>query len=308
MSQPPARFETNQRAAVLGLLVNVGLVIAKLVTGILGHSYALIADAVESSTDVIGSLVVWTGLRIAARPPDEAYPYGYGRAEPLAVAVLSLLLMGAAVGIATASIHEIFTPHHVPATYTLVVLAVVILLKEGLFRRVRSVALQTESLAILSDAWHHRSDAITSAAAFLGISIALWGGPGWEAADDWAALLAAGIIGFNGYRFMRVAIDQLMDRQPSDEIVRVIAEAMLAVPGVCHYEKLRVRAAGDEWYVDLHLQVDPATPLIEAHNISGRVKAAIRQARPDVREVLIHIEPYHAVTGVPRQSIVDYRG
>jgi len=306
MLQPPARNAANLRVAVLGLLVNVGLVVAKLVAGILGHSYALIADAIESSTDVIGSLAVWAGLRIAARPPDETYPYGYGRAEPITVAVVSLLLMGAAIGIATASIHEILTPHHVPAPFTLIVLGAVVLLKEGLFRRVRSVAVETESLAVLTDAWHHRSDALTSAAAFIGISIALWGGPGWEAADDWAALLAAGIIGINGFRFMRVAIDQLMDRQPSDEILRAIATAVVSVPGVRHYEKLRVRAVGDAWFVDLHVQVDPATQLIEAHNMSGRVKGAIRGARPDVHEVLIHIEPYEAAAVQSTGNSVEY--
>lgn len=292
MAQQSARHETNQRAAVLGLLVNVVLVIAKLIAGILGHSYALIADAIESSTDVIGSLVVWVGLRISARPPDEAYPYGYGRAEPITVAVLALILLGAAVGIATASIHEIMTPHHVPASYTLIVLAVVIILKEGLFRRVRNVALETSSLTILTDAWHHRSDAITSAAAFVGISIAIWGGPGWEATDDWAALFASGIIGFNGYRFLRAALDRMMDRQPSESFLRAIAEIAMSVPGVQRYEKLRVRPAGDEWYVDMHIQVDPQMPLIEAHNLSGRVKSTIRSAHPEVCDVLIHIEPY----------------
>ncbi|MBI1345554.1 cation diffusion facilitator family transporter [bacterium] len=291
----------NQSAAFIGLFVNVCLVIAKLLAGILGHSYALVADAVESSTDVIGSLVVWGGLRISARPPDDAYPYGYGRAESLAVAVLALLLLSAAVGIATASIHEILTPHHTPAAYTLAVLAGVIGIKEGLFRRVQNVALETESLAVLTDAWHHRSDAITSAAAFVGIALAIWGGPGWEASDDWAALLAAGIIGWNGYRFLRVAVEQLMDRQPASEILNAIALATQSVPEVQQYEKLRVRPAGDEWYVDLHIQVAPQTPLFVAHQISGRVKSAIREQVPSVRDVLIHIEPYWE----PASAVLD---
>ncbi len=294
MPAAPVKTEANLRAAVVGLAVNLALVAAKLVAGILGNSYALIADAVESSMDVVGSLVVWTGLKIVSRPPDAAYPYGYGRAEPLTVAIVALLLMGAAIGIATAAAREIVTPHHSPAPFTLVVLAVVILIKEVLFRRITEVSEMTGSLAVASDAWHHRSDAITSAAAFLGILVAILGGPGYESADDWAALLAAGVIGFNGWRFLRVAVTSLMDRQPDPRFLEAIVDAARSVPGVLAHEKLRARGAADEWYVDLHIQARPDLSLHDAHILSGQVKSAIRTSVPGVRDVLIHMEPWES--------------
>ena len=174
----------------------------------------LIADAVESSLDVVSSLVVWGGLRITSRPADEDYPYGYGKAEALATVIVALLLVGAAAGIAVAAIREILTPHHMPAPFTLAVVPVVVVVKEVLFRRVRRIGHETGSRVVQADAWHHRSDAITSAAAFVGIAVALWGGPGWESADDWAALAAAAIIATNGLRLLGPTLDDLMDRMP----------------------------------------------------------------------------------------------
>ncbi len=289
---PTHRTESNQRAAAWGVVVNLLMVAVKLTAGLLGHSYALVADAVESTVDVFASMVVWAGVRVTARPPDEQHPYGYGRAEPLTVAVVALMLLGAAFGIAVSAIREIVTPHHTPAPFTLAVLAGVVLVKEVLFRRVLTVAETTSSTAVEADAWHHRSDAITSAAAFLGILIALWGGPGWEAADDFAALVAAGIIALNGMRFLRSAVSELMDREPDPEARQAIAKIAVGVDGVLAIEKLRVRKVAESLLVDLHVQAAPAISLKAAHDLSGQVKAAIRQAVPNVREVLIHMEPF----------------
>jgi cation diffusion facilitator family transporter len=280
------------RTAQLGLLANAVLALAKLLAGIAGHSYALIADAIESGADVFSSVVVWGGLRIAAQPADEDHPYGHGKAEPLAAAVVGLLLLGAAVGIAIEAVREIRTPHHAPAPFTLAVLVAVIIIKEVLFRFVIRVGAQVDSTAVVADAWHHRSDAITSAAAFIGISIAVVMGPGWEAADDWAALAAAGIIAYNGARIVRPAVHDLMDRAPSADLYRQVADAAATVVGVRAIEKLMVRKAGLGYYVDLHVQADPAMSLHDAHVLSGRVKSAIRRAVPTVLGVLIHMEPY----------------
>ena len=172
--------ERGMQAAQTGLFVNIVLVIVKLLAGIAGHSSALVADAIESFTDIFSSLIVWGGLRITTRPADEEYPYGYGKAEALAAAIVSLMLLGAALGVAVAAIGEIMTPHHMPAPFTLAVIAAVIPVKEVLFRRVLRVGSETGSTAVKADAWHHRSDALTSAAALIGIGVALWGGPGWE--------------------------------------------------------------------------------------------------------------------------------
>jgi cation diffusion facilitator family transporter len=280
------------RAALAGLSVNAALVVVKLLAGIVGHSYALVADAIESSTDIFSSLVVWAGLRITTRPADEDYPYGYGRAETLAAAVVSLMLLGAALGIAAAAVGQIRTPHHLPAPFTLVVLAAVVVVKEVLSRKVLAVGHETGSTAVKADAWHHRSDALTSAAAFIGIGVALWGGKGWESADDWAALVAAGVIALNGFSLLRPAVLDLMDRMPEGLPADRIADAARGVEGVRAVEKLRVRRLGTEYYVDLHVQAEPLLPLREAHVLSGRVKTVIRSAFPAVAGVLVHMEPY----------------
>jgi cation diffusion facilitator family transporter len=280
------------QAAKIGLLVNIALVSLKLLAGIAGNSYALVADAFESFTDIFSSLIVWAGLRITSKPADEDYPYGYGKAETLATVVVSLMLLGAASGIAVAAVAEIVTPHHMPAAFTLAVIPVVILAKEVLFRRVLRVGYETGSTAVKADAWHHRSDAITSAAAFIGIAVALWGGSGWEAADDWAALVAAAIVALNGVRLLRPAIQDLMDRMPERPIVEKIGTTAEGVPGVRAIEKLRVRKLGMQYFVDLHVQADPAMTLQDAHILSGKVKGAVRSAVPGVSGVLIHMEPY----------------
>ncbi len=276
----------------MGLVINAFLAIAKLVAGVLGHAYALIADAVESVADIFSSTIVWGGLRVAARDPDEAYPFGYGKAEPLAAVVVSLILIGAATGIAVKAINEIRTPHHAPAAWTLVVLAVVMVVKWILSRRVSAVARDIGSTAIKADAWHHLSDAITSAAAFVGISIALVGGAGWESADDWAALFASAIIASNGVLMMRPALHDLMDRMPEPEVVEPVRRAAESVAGVLATEKLAVLRSGLGFRVTLHVQTDPAMSLRDAHVLSGIVKGAICTAVPRVQSVLVHMEPF----------------
>lgn len=280
------------RLAQVGLLVNSVLAMVKLVAGILGNSYALVADAVESLADLFSSLVVWRGIAIAQRGEDEAYPFGYGKAEAVAAAVVGLMLVGAALGIGIEAVREIRTPHHGPAPFTLAVLVGVVLVKEGLFRFVLKGAEDIGSGAVAADAWHHRSDAITSLAAFVGISVALLGGPGWESADEMAALLASGIILFNGYRILKPAVDELMDRAPEGSLLRAVDRAARAVPGVLNIEKLRGRKHGPRYYLDIHVQADPALPLREAHVLSGMVKTAIRKEVPSVANVLVHMEPF----------------
>jgi cation diffusion facilitator family transporter len=275
-----------------GLAVNATLALTKLVAGLVGNSYALVADAVESTTDIFSSLIVWSGLRIASRAPDDDYPFGYGKAEPLAGAIVSLMLLAAALGIAVKAAQEIVTPHHAPAAFTLAVLSAVIVIKEVLYRRVFSVGAAVGSTAVKADAWHHRSDAITSGAAFVGIGVALWGGAGWESADDWAALAAAVVIVYNGLRMLRPSVQDLMDRTPGEDLVRRIAKAAVDTEGVRAVEKLRVRRAGLGYYADIHVQAEPTMPLRDAHVLSGRVKGAIRSAVPEVTGVLVHMEPY----------------
>lgn len=287
MSQP-----RGVRLAQLGMVVNGLLALAKLVAGLVGNSYALVADAVESFADLFSGLVVWSGVQVASRAPDEDHPFGHGKAEALATAVVGLMLLAAAVGIAIQAVREIITPHHAPAPFTLVVLVAVVLVKEGLFRFVLRGATAVQSSAIAADAWHHRSDAITSAAAFIGISIALVGGEGWEPADDVAALLASGLILFNGLGILRPAIDELMDRAPEAALLERAGALALGVEGVRAIEKLRGRKAGSRYLLDLHVQADPALSLHQAHILGGMVKSAIRASLPQVEQVLVHMEPH----------------
>ncbi len=280
------------RWAQAGLLTNSVLVLVKFIAGIVGHANALVADAVESSADIFSSLIVWMGLSIAARPADEDHPFGHGKAEPIAAAVVSLMLLGAAAGISVIAIREIVTPHHLPAPFTLFVAAGVIAIKEILYRRVSRVGREVGSTVVAADAWHHRADAMTSLAAFIGISIALIGGPGWEAADDWAALVAAVVIAVNGFRTLKPAISGLMDEAPDSTVKERAIQAASGVEGVRSVENLNVRGSGLGFYVDLHVKADAGMSLEAAHEIAAKVKYAIIEAIPNCVSVLVHMEPY----------------
>jgi cation diffusion facilitator family transporter len=275
----------------MGIVLNSVLSVVKIGAGMIGHSYALIADGVESGLDVGGSIVIWSGLKLAAKPPDETHPYGHGKAEPLAAAFVALTVLGAAVGLAIESVREIRTPHHAPAPFTLVVLVAIVAIKEFLFRKVITVGEEAGSTAIKTDAWHHRSDAITSAAAFIGISIALIGGPGYESADDYAALAACGLIAFNGISLLRPAFMDVMDTAPPRELRQAIINCAMQVEGVESIDKCYVRKMGLDLYVDIHVRVDGNLSVREGHRIAHAVKDRLREMNPAIRDALVHIEP-----------------
>jgi len=282
----------GHKPVVAGLWMNGTLAAIKIAGGVWGNSFALIADGFESFADVFSSAIVYVGLRYSVKPRDHNHPYGHGKAEPLAAAVVGLALVGAGVTIAVQSIREILTPHFLPEPFTLVILAGVVLIKEGLFRYVNRVGSSIESLAVQADAWHHRSDAITSGLAFIGISTALWLGPGYEALDDWAALIAAGIILFNAYHQIRPALHDLSDAAPPATIADQVRTTARTVPGVRDLEKCFVRKMGFEFFVDLHVLVDADLSVREGHTIAHATKDAILAAHPRITEVLIHIEPF----------------
>ena len=273
------------------IAINLTLALVKISTGVIGNSYALIADGIESTTDIFSSLIVMGGLRISSRPPDDDHPYGHGKAESLAGLIVALFLLGAAAMIAVQSIREIRTPHHAPAWYTLVVLGLIILVKEWLFRRMFAIGDHMESSALRNDAWHHRSDAITSLAAFVGISVALIGGEGYEAADDWAALMACGVIVFNGFRLLRNALNEVMDAAAPDEIETKIRQIACSVDGVVEIEKCRVRKSGLGYQMDLHVVVDGTISVQTGHLIGHAVKDRLSEATIPVTDAIIHIEP-----------------
>ncbi|HEY4306315.1 MAG TPA: cation diffusion facilitator family transporter [Gemmatimonadaceae bacterium] len=279
-----------------GVLINALLAAIKLAAGIIGNTYALIADAVESGADILASLIVWGGLTIGAQPADDDHPFGHGKAEALAAATVSMMLLGAAVGIAYEAIKEIRTPHDWPAPWTLAIVIGVMVTKWFLSRRVARVGAEMNSTAVAADAAHHLSDAITSAAAFIGISIAViararGASQSWAAADDWAALFASFVIAFNGISMVRAALHDLMDRMPGEDVVMPMRRVAEAVPDVLAIEKLYVRRVGTGYRVIIHVQADPQMTLEYAHALGGRVKHAIRRSNPHVRDVLVHMEP-----------------
>jgi cation diffusion facilitator family transporter len=279
------------RATLLGVLVSAVLGAVKILAGVLGNSYALVADGIESMLDIISSLAVWRGLRLASSPPNERFPYGYGKAEPLALLAVATALFAASTGIAIQSVREILTPHHAPAPFTLFVLVGVVITKEILFRRLSKTGNDIGSQAVIADAWHHRADSVTSLAAFIGISVALIAGPGYESADDWAALAACVVIATNGYRLLRSGLREVIDAAPPPETEKQIRALSSQVAGVGQIEKCRVRKSGLVFFVEIHIVVDGDLPVRKGHDIAHHVEDVLLGSNLGIQDVTVHIEP-----------------
>lgn len=275
----------------VGIVVSGILAVLKALGGIFGNSYALIADAIESTADIFTSTMLWLGLKWASKPADEDHPYGHGKAEALIAIGIAAALTAAAFVIGKESIHNIITPHKTPKPYTLIILLVVIATKEVLYRYVKKTAIEINSEAVKADAFHHRSDAITSLAAFIGISISLIGGKGYEAADDYAALFAGVIILINVYHIARPAIGELLDEDLDPSLNERVRELAAEIDGVTNVEKCHTRKMGVLNHADLHIWVDGNLSVTEGHTISHAVKDHIQNTLPQFIEVMIHIEP-----------------
>lgn len=280
------------RSTIIGIFISIALALIKGITGLVGHSYALIADAIESTADVFTSGILLLGLKTSMRPPDKDHPYGHGKAESLSALVISLGLLFAAGIIIRESLINISTPHKSPAAYTLWVLVLVIIVKEVLSRYVHKVGEEANSHGVKADAFHHRSDAITSAAAFIGISISLIGGNGYEAADDYAAMIASSIILINAYKIARPAIDELMDASVDETHVENIKAIASSVAGVMEVEKTYIRKSGSFYLVDIHIVVIGSLTVAEGHKIAHDVKDTLMEKGHNVKDVLVHVEPH----------------
>ncbi|MBK7405940.1 MAG: cation transporter [Phycisphaerales bacterium] len=282
-----------ERLAMIGVVVNAALAVVKLLAGIFGHSFALVADAAESLVDIAGSAVIWGALHWGRKPPDEDHPFGHGKIEALAGMAVSLLVIGTGVGIAAEAVRQILSPRTTPRGFTLVVLVIVVATKEGMFRLAARAAKRARSNAGHADAWHHRSDAITSVFAFVGISIALIGGPEWKSADGWAALLASGVIMLNGVLLARGPFAELMDEH-APEVAELATSTALATEGVLGVERCEARRSGRAYRVVMHAEVDPEMTVAASHRLTGIIKSRVREAMPEVDSVLIHVEPHQA--------------
>lgn len=287
--------KTNIKKAVkatwFSIISNTALAIIKGTAGFFGNSYALIADAIESTADIFSSFLVLFGIKYANRPPDDNHPYGHGRAETLVTFIVVGFLITSATVIAYESVQNIRTPHDAPKAWTLIVLGAIILWKEISFRIVIKRSKETKSTSLKADAWHHRSDAITSVAAFIGISVALLYGKGYESADDWATLFASGFILYNSYLIFRPALGEFMDEHTHDEVVDDIREVAAQVTGILGTEKCLVRKAGMIYHVDLHATVNAKISVREGHRLSHNLQDALRDNIPGLGNILIHIEP-----------------
>tara|TARA_R110001583_G_scaffold123082_1_gene274439 strand:+ start:59822 stop:60691 length:870 start_codon:yes stop_codon:yes gene_type:complete len=285
----------NEKTAIkttyFSIISNTSLAIVKGIAGYFGNSYALIADAIESTTDIFASILVLLGLKYSSKPADKKHPYGHGRVEPLITFLVVLFLITSATIIAYESIQNIRTPHKSPKPWTLIVLGIIIIWKEISYRIVLQKSKETNSSSLKADAWHHRSDAITSIAAFIGISIALLFGKGYETADDWAALFAAGFIYFNSYLIFRPALGEIMDEHLYDDLIDEIRKVSNTVEGIIATEKCFIRKAGMKYHVDLHAIVDATISVKEGHELAHKLKDTLQREITTIGHVLIHIEP-----------------
>jgi len=288
---PTLHEETAIRTTYFSIIGNASLAIIKGLAGFFGNSYALIADAIESTTDIFSSFLVLFGLKYANKPADKNHPYGHGRAEPLITFLVVGFLITTATLIAYESIQNIGTPHELPKTWTLYVLIPLIIWKEVSFQLVMKKAKETNSSSLKADAWHHRSDAITSVAALIGISIALYFGKGYETADDWAALFASAFILYNSYKIFRPALGEIMDEHFYDDLIEDIRKVSITVTGIVDTEKCFIRKAGMKYHVDLHARVNANITVKEGHFIAHNLKDTLRREIPQLGHVLIHIEP-----------------
>ncbi|MDR1054411.1 MAG: cation diffusion facilitator family transporter [Prevotellaceae bacterium] len=286
----------SQESKALGTIVwsilsNFCLAMVKAIVGIIGNSFALIADAIESTADIFSSIIVWAGLKISLKPADKSHPYGHGKIEPLATFIVVAFLITAAVVIAIHAIKNISTPHKMPAPYTLIVLTGVVIVKELAYVFINKRSKQIKSSSLKADAWHHRSDALTSLAAFIGIAIALIMGKGYENADDWAALFAVIIILYNSYLIFRPALGELLDEQQYDGLIDKIRVISTQVEGVKEIEKCYVRKFGMKFYIDIHVWVDGNMSVCEGHNIAHRLSDYIKMNFEEISGINSHIEP-----------------
>lgn len=279
---------------MISMVTNGSLAAVKIAAGVIGHSYALIADGIESLNDLFSSGVVLIALRVSAKPPDADHPYGHGKAEQLGALFSAISLLAAGGTIAVQSFQNLFHRHTSPAWFTLPVLVLVIVTKELLSRYALQKSDETTSAALKGDAWHHRSDAITSAAAFVGITIALIGGPGFEKADDVAALLGCIVIGYNGVKLLKNALYENMEGAPAPELIEAVRTVARGVRGVREIEKVRMKKSGLGYHMDIHVQVDGTISVEAGHAIGHDVQAASLQSNLRVLDVVVHVEPFRA--------------
>ncbi len=283
---------TTKSAVLFGLFSNLALIAIKAVAGILGNSFALLADAVESATDALSSLFLWLGLRYAQRPPDENHPYGHGRLEPLLTFLVVAFLLGSALSIGIQGYFNLKKPQTLPEPFTLLVLVGIIAWKEITFHYIRLKAKKHHSSVLQAEAWHHRSDALSSLFALVGIGLAWILGSDFAWLDEAAAMISALILVLNAYRIFRKAFSEIMDEDVYQPLANRILEIGQGLPFIMGIPTCRIRKLGTRYYVDLHIWVDPTMSVAQSHAHAHALKDCIMADQPHIQDVLIHVEPY----------------
>jgi len=287
------KYARAKKATLLGIAIDGLLVLLKMAAGIIGNSAVLIADAVHSFSDMFSSLIIYIALKIATKEADKEHPYGHGRAEVIAGNIVSFFLVCMAAGIGYAAVRRMRSTFlGPPGVVALIAAFVGMVVKEAFYRYKKSVGEKVGSISLMADAWHHRSDAFSSACALIGAGGAYFLGSRFNILDPIAAAVVALIVVGAGVRLFIESTQKLMDVQGPEELVSRIRETVLSIHDVLGVEKLRVRKAGLEYLVDIHVEVDKDMSVKKSHEVSQQVRRKVLANLKEVRDLLVHIEPY----------------
>lgn len=282
------------RVSAVSIVANFGLTVFKMLAGILAHSGAIISDAIHSASDVFSTVVVIIGIRISRKESDKNHPYGHERLECVAAIVLATILAFTGLGIGYSALRQItggdYASLTVPGRLALVAAAVSIVVKEAMYQYTKVHARRIDSGALMADAWHHRSDALSSVGAFVGIFGARMGYPVLDAA---ASVVICVFIGKAAFDIFRDAMDKMVDKSCSDELVGKMREVVQREKGVIRIDDMKTRLFGDRIYVDVEFSADGRKSLEESHDIAERVHGAIEREFPTVKHCMVHVNPYH---------------
>jgi cation diffusion facilitator family transporter len=284
-------MQTGQRVAVTGMLVSAALAAMKIVAGMSGHSTAVVADGLESASDVIASGFVLFGLTLAAKPADENHPYGHGRVETLTGLLIGVVLLAGGAAISWSSISRVGQPHEHLASFVIWPLVISLAAKTGLATLKFRYGRKLGSEALIADAWNDAMDTISAIAALAAVGLTLSDSVRFAEADRYGGFVVGLIVVSAGIRVVRETTMQLIDTMPDAQLIHQIREAAAAVEGVRGVEKCFARKTGFKYHVDLHLEVDPDMTVRRSHQLAHEVQLHIREHLAWVADVLVHVEP-----------------
>lgn len=284
--------KTAVKVSVVSIVGNIVLSVGKLIAGIIAHSGAMVSDAVHSASDVFSSIIVIIGVKLAAKNSDKEHPYGHERMECVAAIVLAVVLLVTGLFIGENTLNTIISGNigemKMPGVLALIAAAVSILVKEGMFWYTRYYAKKLDSGAVMADAWHHRSDALSSVGALIGIAGARMGYPVLEPV---ASLVIVLFILKAAFDIFKDAVDKMVDHSCDDETEKELRGCAESIEGIKGVDLLRTRIFGNKMYVDIEIRVDGRKTLIEGHEIAERVHAEIEKAFPKVKHIMVHVNP-----------------